>query len=170
MNIYFSYGSLFIGVAMLVWELFTWYPGYKRLTGKKALWVWGELLPFILQWCTGALMAMCTGGLIGWTTHWFIWGAGWLGDGAYVWGLGGTRANAAQSGVSHALTGGGLFMVGLLIIATLARLSQGYSGSKKRGLVSGILMSLSAGVAAVVAVPLASAANMAGFWLTAMPS
>lgn len=167
--IVFSYGTLFVGVGLLAWELSAWYPGYKALQ-KKPVPHLGNLLPFLSQWCTGALTAMLSGGLIGWATHWFIWGAGWLGDAAYVWGLGGARADAPQSGVSQALTGGGIFVVGILLIVTLARLGKGYSGSKKRGLTSGILMSLSAGVAAVVAVPLASAANLAGFWLTAVPT
>jgi len=163
----FTVGTVLVGLAMIVWELAVWYPGRKALMKKPVPWL-GQLLPFAILWCTGALMAMCLGGLVGYATDWFIWGTGWLGDAALVWGVGGQRQAAPQSGVSQALTTGGLVMTLLLMTGVLARLGKGFSASKKRGLVSGITLSLSAGVAAFVAVPLASAANLSGIWLTAV--
>lgn len=161
----FTYGALFIGVGALVWELFDWYPGLKSLQSHPVACA-TDLASFLWTWCVGALTALCTGGVVGLLTGWFVWGAGWLGDAAYVWGLGGARQAAPQT-MDLALTPGGLFMVGLLMIGAVVRMKKGgATPSKKRGLVSGVLMSCSAGVAATVAVPLASAANLSGAWLT----
>ena len=168
MNPAFTLGTLLVGVMALCLELAHWYPGHKALKKKPAAHA-ADLFPFLWTWCVGALLAMCAGGLVGWLTGWFIWGAGWLGDAALVWGVGGERVIAPQ-GASQALTIGGLFMTVLLIAIVFVRIkkSGGISGSQGRGLVSGVTMSLSAGVAAVVAVPLASAANISGAWITGM--
>lgn len=169
MNTGFTVGTLFVGFLMLAIELAYWYPGHKALRKDPVRYA-GALLPFLWTWCVGALMAMCAGGLVGWATDWFIWGAGWLGDAALIWGVGGTRLVAPQ-GASQALTTGGLFMTLLLIAVVVVRIKrnkEGISNSQKRGLVSGVTLSLSAGVAAVVAIPLATAANLSGAWLTAV--
>lgn len=162
---YFSYGALFIGFACLVIELADWYPGLTALRKHPTKWA-ASLGSFLWTWCVGAVLTLCVGGLVGLATGWFIWGAGWLGDAAYVAGLGGQRQEASRI-ADVALTPGGIFMAGLLILVTVIRVRKGgTSPSKIRGLISGILMSCSAGVAATVAVPLASAVNISGAWLT----
>jgi len=168
-NADYTLGTLLVGVLMAAIELAVWYPGHKALM-KKPVQHLGDLLPFLWTWCVGALTAMVAGGLVGWATGWFIWGAGWLGDAALVWGVGGDRQTAPQ-GASQALTSGGLFMTVLLITVTYIRVRKSdASWSRKRGVISGVTMGLSAGVAAAAAVPLASAANISGAWLTGMVS
>jgi len=159
-----TYGTLVIGLIALAAELADWYPGWKALK-KKPLAYLANLVPFTFMWAVGALMAMCAGGLIGWATDWFVWGAGWLGDGALIYGLGGERQAVAQ-GLSQPLTNGGLAMTLIILTMAVIRLKKGgVDWSRKRGIISGATLGLSAGVAAVVAVPLASAVNIAGAWI-----
>ena len=109
-------------------------------------------------------MVMCVGGAVGLLTDFVLWGAGWLGDGALVWGVGADRQQAPQ-GVAAPLTQGGLFVAGLLVVIGIALVRK---GPTMRGLFSGICMGLSAGVASFVAVPLASAVNVLGAWNTGL--
>lgn len=159
-----TYGTLVIGLLALAAELADWYPGWKTLK-KKPLDHLSRLIPFGFMWAVGALMAMCAGGLVGWATDWFVWGAGWLGDGALIYGLGGER-QAVPQGLSQPLTNGGLAMTLIILTMAVIRLRKGgMDWNRKRGLISGATLGLSAGVAAVVAVPLASAVNLAGAWI-----
>lgn len=161
----YTLGALFIGCLLFAVEMAYWYPGIKGLQGHPVSHL-GDLLPFLWTWCIGALMVLTVGGLIGWATDWFVWGAGWLGDGALVWGLGAYRQQAPVA-LSQPLTQGGLFVTGILLAVTLIRLKKGgMTGSKKRGVACGMLTALSAGVAKFAAVPLVSAVNLAGFWAT----
>lgn len=159
-----TYGALVIGLIALAAELAAWYPGRKPLT-KKPLDHLANLVPFGFMWLVGALMAMCAGGIVGWATDWFVWGAGWLGDGALIYGVGGERQQV-PTGLSQPLTNGGLAMTLIILTVAVIRIRKGgMDWSHKRGLISGATLGLSAGVAAVVAVPLASAVNLAGAWI-----
>jgi hypothetical protein len=159
-----TYGTLVIGLLALAAELADWYPGWEPLR-KAPLKHLAGLAPFAFMWAVGALMAMCAGGIIGWATDWFVWGAGWLGDAALIYGVGGERQMVAQ-GLSQPLTNGGLAMTLIILTVAVIRLRRGGADwSRKRGLISGATLGLSAGVAAVVAVPLASAVNLAGAWI-----
>lgn len=167
MNTDYTLGALLVGVIALLAELAYWYPGHRTLA-KKPLDHATALAPFAWTWCVGALTVLAAGGLVGWAMDWYVWGAGWLGDAAYVWGVGGQREAAPQA-VSQPLTSGGLFMLVCVLVVAWIRIKRNtdkVSASQKRGLVSGSLMALSAGVAATVAVPLASAANLSGAWIT----
>lgn len=159
-----TYGALVVGLLALAAELADWYPGLKPL--KKAPFKHlSGLAPFTFMWVVGALMMMCAGGIVGWITDWFVWGAGWLGDGALIYGVGGER-QAVPMGLSQPLTNGGLAMTLIVLTVAVIRLRKGgLEWNHKRGLISGATLGLSAGVAAVVAVPLASAVNMAGAWI-----
>lgn len=161
-----TYGTLVIGLLALAAELADWYPGWKALRKAPARHA-GALAPFAFMWAVGALMSMCAGGIVGWATDWFVWGAGWLGDGAMIYGVGGQREAVAQ-GLSQPLTNGGLAMTLIVLTVAVIRIRKAGGGlgwSHKRGIVSGATLGLSAGVAAVVAVPLASAVNLAGAWI-----
>jgi hypothetical protein len=164
-----TYGALVVGLLALAAELASWWPGYKAFR-KKPLAFLSALAPFGFMWLVGALMTMCAGGIVGWLTDWFVWGAGWLGDAALIYGVGGERQAVPQS-FSQPLTNGGLAMTLIILVAAIVRLRRGgtATGSHKRGLVSGATLGLSAGVAAVVAVPLASAVNLAGAWIPGGP-
>jgi hypothetical protein len=161
-----TYGTLVVGLLALAAELADWYPGLKPLK-KAPLKHLAGLVPFTTMWAVGALMAMCAGGVVGWATGWFVWGAGWLGDGVLIYGVGGERQDVAQA-LSQPLTNGGLAMTLIILVMAVVRISKAgedLGWHHKRGLISGATLGLSAGVAAVVAVPLASAVNLAGAWI-----
>lgn len=160
----YTYGSLLIGVLCAAYELADWYPGRKTLL-KKPLDHAAALGPFAWNWVIGAMLVLYAGGAVGAATDWFVWGAGWLGDAAYVWGIGGTRQNAPTTAISQPLTAGGLFMGTIAMVVAAVRIRKGATASKKRGLASGALMGMSAGVASVAAVPIASVLNASGVWL-----
>ena len=159
-----TYGSALIGLLALAIELAAWYPGRKALM-KKPLAHLASLGPFSFMWAVGALVAMVGGGLVGWLTGWFIWGAGWLGDAALIWGVGGER-QALQHSASQPLTVGGLAMTIIILAVAYIRIRKNsVDWSRKRGIISGVTLGLTSGVAAVVAVPLASGVNLAGAWI-----
>lgn len=167
--VYYTIGSLLFGFSMLVWEVADWYPGIKALTGKRKLQQLGDLLPFVLTWAIGALFTLCAGGVAGVLGKWMLWGAQVVGDLAYVYGFGGPQMLAPQS-ANLVLTPGGLLMAILTFIVFFVRRSKGATGSKWRGFLSGGTLALSAGIARWAAVPLATGANLAGVWFTAMVS
>lgn len=162
----FTLGTVLVGTVPLVYVVSDWYPGRKRLQSSP-LDCAADLAPFLLSWCVGALMVMCAGGLVGLLTDWVLWGAGWLGDAALIWGVGG-RSTAAPTGVATPLTQGGLFVTVLVLTVWFARARKGRSRDKKMGLLSGICIGMSAGAVRLLAVPLASAVNLAGGWYTGL--
>lgn len=157
-------GAVLIGAVLIVIEVAIWFPTIKTLQSRP-LQSSGELLPFILCWAIGALTVMVVGGIVGWAGDTALWGLNTFGDGLLVYGVGAETGTAPGSPAAP-LTQGGLFMTVLVLAAFLARRKQGAKGSKWRGWLSGIGMGLSGGVARYAAVPLASAMNIAGVWLT----
>jgi hypothetical protein len=97
-----------------------------------------------------------------------LWGGNWLGDGALVWGVGGQSRDAVTRGTAQVLTNGGHAMVllGLFVLAVMLKRRTVDSGHVWQGLGSGVLLGLSSGVVGVVAVPLATLANLSGMWLS----
>lgn len=165
----YTLGTLLFGFGMLTWELADWYPGLKALTGKSKFKVIGQLLPFFLTWCVGALFTLCAGGIAGALKLGLLWGSQFIGDAVYVYGFGGQQIMAPMA-ANLVLTPGGLLVTILAFVVFLVRRKKGEAGSKWRGFASGGTLVLSAGVAKWVALPLASAANGAGFWFTGMVS
>ena len=82
----------------------------------------------------------------------------------------GAQTGTAPGSTSAPLTQGGLLMTALVLAGFLARRKRGATGSKWRGWCSGIGLALSAGVARYAAIPLASAVNLSGAWLTGVVS
>lgn len=159
-------GAVLIGFAFIVWEIAVWFPGIKTLQSNPIPQL-GNLLPFVLSWCIGTLTVMVVGGLVGWIGDTALWGLGVFGDGLLVYGVG-AQAGTAPGSTAAPLTQGGLLITALVLIGFLARRKRGATGSKWRGWGSGIGLGLSAGVARYAAVPLASAVNLGGAWLTAV--
>ncbi|MHC3392075.1 hypothetical protein ACLQ2E_21810 [Streptomyces lavendulocolor] len=157
-------GAVLIGMALLVWELLVWFPGVKALRGRAVDHL-GDLLPFVLCWCVGALTVMVVGGVVGWIGDTALWGIGAFGDGLLIYGVG-AQAGTAPGSTSAPLTQGGLFVTVLVLVGFLARRKRGATSSKWRGWGAGVGLGLSAGVARYAAVPLASAVNASGAWIT----
>ena len=159
-------GAVLVGLIFLVWEIATWYPSIKALRADP-LGHLGDLLPFLICWAIGALTAMVVGGLVGWAGDTALWGLNTFGDGLLVFGVG-AQTGTAPGSTSAPLTEGGLFMTALVLAGFIARRGRGATGSKWRGWLSGIGLGLTGSIARYAAIPLASAANMSGFWLTGM--
>ena len=162
----FTLGTVLVGTAPLAYVVSDWYPGLKRIQSRP-LDCAADLAPFLLSWCVGALMVMCVGGLVGLLTDWVLWGAGWLGDAVLIWGVGGRRVES-PTGVAAPLTQGGLFVTVIVLAVWFGRAGKGRSRDKKLGLLSGVCMGMSAGATRLLAVPLASAVNIAGGWYTGL--
>ena len=159
-------GGWVLGFGLVILRIGIWYPGWKKLR-KTPIPLLSALAPFLFAWCYGALLIMCAGGLLGWAADIALWGGNWLGDGALVWGVGGQSQDAVTRGTAQVLTNGGHAIVLLLafVVAVLVKRRSVDTKELTHGLVSGVLLGLSGGVTGAVAVPLASAVNLAGAWL-----
>lgn len=167
-------GSCALGIALLLGILAEWWPGLSAFQGSKK----GKsgvkdailsLVPLVLAYCYGMLVILGVGGLIGWAANATLWGIGWVGDGALIWGVGGTRANIGLGGQRMVLTNGGLMvmLVATFVILAIRRRKKTTEWTVRcinRGVLCGILTGTVASISAAMAVPLASAVNAAGQW------
>jgi hypothetical protein len=157
-------GSFVVGTFLVVLNLGTWYPGWRALRKTPAKHA-AKLAPFLCGYAYGALLMM-VGGLLGWIADVALWGGSWLGDGALIWGVGGSRENVGSTALI-ALTNGGLAMVLLLTAVVVVFLRKREDDRKAiwHGVWAGILTGTVRGWLGVLAVPLASAMNWAGHFL-----
>lgn len=159
-----TYGSMVIGFGIIARQLIDWWPGEK---GIKEWREWLSLLPFTLAYCYGILLILGVGGIVGWLANFTLWGVGWVGDGALIWGVGGSRTAVGASGQRMALTDGGLASVLFLtfIFVGLQKKSEKLRVPLTRGALAGVLTGTVAGISATMAVPIASAVNRIGDFL-----
>lgn len=160
-------GGLVLGLGLLARKLILWWPGAKGL--QKDPWGAGQhLLPFIYGWCYGMLAILCTGGLVGVVADVTLWGSNWIGDAAYVWGVGGDAQRSVTRPAVSALTAGGTTMMLILTFVFLALMKKNEHLRKdlRAGAWCGICLGLSNGIAGAAAIPLASLANLAGAWIS----
>ena len=157
-------GGVVIGLMILGHFLVSWYPGLPALR-KKPLKQLAPLGPFILGWAYGALGILTVMGFIGWVFDAALWAANWLGDAALVLGVG-AKAGVSARGAYLPLTDDGSGLVLVLTAVVVALVKKGVVGSEvKRGVLCGCCLGTASGVAGALAVPLAQAANTAGFYL-----
>lgn len=159
-------GGVLFGMIFLLWETAVWYPGIKALRADPVRHA-GDLLPFILCWGIGALTVMVVGGFVGFVGDIALWGMSTFGDGILIFGVG-AQSGTAPGSTAAPLTEGGLFMTVLVLTVFIARRDRGATGSKWRGWLSGVGLALTGSIARYAAIPLASAANLSGIWLTGM--
>lgn len=164
-----TYGSMMIGFGLIARHLIDWWPGEK---GVKEWRNWLSLLPFLLAYGFGILLILGVGGLVGTAANFTLWGVGWVGDGALIWGVGGQRQAIGHGGQRMALTNGGLAAVLFLsfVFAGLQAKSERLRVPLTRGCLSGVLTGTVAGVSAFMAVPVASVVNRIGDFLPAVGS
>jgi hypothetical protein len=157
-----TFGGVTVGLAILIYQLFTWWPGTKALRKDVARQA-GALLPFLAAWSYGVLTILTVGGLVGWVADTALWISNWLGDVALVWGVGGEPGQHGGAVAYLPLTQTGGAVVLLLTIAVVAAVKRSKHGRDiKAGAWCGICLGTSAGVAGFAAVPLAQAVNWAG--------
>jgi len=160
-------GSCALGIALLLGILAEWWPGLGAFQGSKK----GKsgVKDAILTLAPLALVILGVGGLVGWLANFTLWGVGWVGDGALIWGVGGTRANIGLGGQRMVLTNGGLMvmLVATFVILAIRRRPKTSAWTVRcinRGVLCGILTGTVASISAAMAIPLASAVNAAGQW------
>lgn len=155
---YLSLGGVAVGTTILALVLQRWWM--KEQHDPIAL------VPFVLSGLHGMLVVLTAGGLLGAAAWLALWGANGLGDLALVYGVGSSSPGVTR-GQSMALTPGGSFIV----IVLTALLFGAWRWSKRLprkkvglGMLCGLCFGLNGSVAGVMAVPLATAANVAGAW------
>lgn len=157
-------GSFVLGLSLIVLNLGTWYPGWKRLR-KDPVGHAADLLPFLFGYCYGILLMLC-GGVLGWFGDVILWGGSWLGDGALIYGVGGHRQSVSSTTLT-ALSNGGLAMT-LVFTAVVMVVSRRREDSRKgirHGILAGIFTGVVRGWLGLLAIPVASAVNASGLWL-----
>jgi hypothetical protein len=157
-------GSFVIGLALVVLNVGSWWPGRKGFRSDPLYQVMG-VLPFLFGYCYGIALMLC-GGLLGWFGDVVLWGGSWLGDGALIWGVGGHR-QSVQSTTLTALSDGGLAMV-LIFGAVAVVVSRRHASARtgiRHGVLAGILTGTVRGYLGVLAVPVATGLNLSGAWL-----
>lgn len=159
-------GALIIGVGLVILNIGTWWPGLKVLK-KDAFHQSLFLLPFVFGFCFGVLAILCAGGLLGWAANVVLWGGSWVGDGALIWGVGGMREDVSR-GPAQALTNGGhaVVLILLFVVAVVRKRAKSAKKAIGQGICSGVFLGTIQGVAGVMAIPLASAVNIAGAWMS----
>jgi len=131
---------------------------------------WKALVPFIIALCYGMVAILASPGIsaLGLVTKFGLWGGNQLGYGYLVWGIGGTSPNVTR--VSPVVLTPG----GYAILAIWTALVVGQHMWSRRlpriqttlGVIAGVFLGLSAGIAGVAAIPLASGVNVLGAWYT----
>lgn len=162
---YVTYGGVTIGLGILFWFLAKWNPGIKSLRSDP-MGNLAPLLPFFLAWAYGCLTTLGVGGFIGWVSGTALGISNWLGDVALTLGVGSGWAQTS-AGTFVPLSQYGLpvvFLLTLVMIATIKnkKLGPKYGSDLIAGTWCGICLGTSAGIAGVVAAPLATAANWLG--------
>ncbi|MQY13761.1 hypothetical protein SRB5_39130 [Streptomyces sp. RB5] len=158
-------GGVTLGTIIVALTVQRW---WKKGGGKGGTPSWKELLPFVFALCYGMLAVLASPGVsfMGVVSRAGLWGGNQLGYGYLVWGLGGTSPGVTRAS-AVVLTPGGYAVYGIwtaLLVGQhlwskrMPRLQTAF------GAVAGILLGLSAGIAGIAAVPLASAVNALGSW------
>ncbi|RPK85086.1 MULTISPECIES: hypothetical protein [Streptomyces] len=166
-----SLGGITFGTIIVVLVLLRWHKkggggGKKGDDGGSR--DWKQLLPFFGALCFGILAVLAAGPVsaLGLITRLGLWGGDGIGYAYLVWGIGGNSPDVTRA-VPVVLTDGG-YMIFAIWTAVMIGL---HLWSKKLprlqsalGILAGILLGLSQGIAGMAAVPLASAVNIAGGW------
>jgi len=161
--IWATLGGVTVGLAVLIHHLIEWFPegGIKALKKKPVPYVL-DLVPFALAWCYGALGILSVMGLIGWSFDTALWALNWLGDAALWLGVG-QEAGVTSHGEYVPLTAAGSCLVVLLTVAIWGlRQKRSLAKPVGRGVICGLCLATSSGVAGLTAVPLAQATNQLG--------
>ncbi|MFJ6440248.1 hypothetical protein [Streptomyces sp. NPDC091649] len=161
-----SLGGITFGTIIVVLVLLRWHKkggggGKKSDDGGGR--DWKQLLPFF-----GILAVLAAGpaSALGLITRFSLWGGDSIGTLYLVYGIGGTSPDVTRAAPVILSPGGyAVFAIWAAVMVGL------YLWSKKLprlqtllGILAGILLGLSHGVAGMAAVPLASAVNAAGGW------
>lgn len=165
-----SLGGITFGTILVILVILRWHKkggggGKKGDGGSRD---WKALIPFFVALSFGILAVLAAGPVsaLGLITRFSLWGGDSIGTLYLVYGIGGTSPDVTRAAPVILSPGGyAVFAIWAAVMIGL------YIWSKKLprlmtllGILAGILLGLSQGVAGMAAVPLASAVNVAGSW------
>lgn len=160
-------GTITFTVTLLRWWKKSAKAGTKGEGGGRR---WSQLIPFVIALLYGLLIVMSASSvsLLGLIDRLGLYGGQGLGHLYLVYGIGG-QDHYITRGNTDLLTPGGKCILAIWTALQIA--AQVWSKKQARlyatlGAVSGFCLGLSAGVAGVAAIPLASAVNASGAWYT----
>lgn len=165
-----SLGGITLGTIIVVLVLLRWHK--KGGGGKKGDdgggRDWKQLIPFFVALAFGILAVLAAGptSALGLITRAGLWGGDNLGYAYLVWGIGGNSPDVTRA-TAIILTPGGYAMFAIWTAVMIALFLWSKKLPKRQtalGILAGILLGLSQGIAGLAAVPLASAVNAAGGW------
>ena len=154
-----SLGGVTVGLSILTWIAVRWWNKHR---GK-----WTVLIPFAVSSLYGMLLILSAGGILGGLAGIALWGQNLAGDAALEYGVGGNSPDVTRS-FNLALSDGGHAMVLILTVAMVAvwkfskRLPRMDVGL---GILAGVALGLSSGVAGWAAEILAPVVNTGGDWI-----
>lgn len=161
-------GCVTVGTITLLLTVLRWWKKSSAKGEDGGGRKWGQLVPFVVALCYGMLVVLSatSTSLLGFIARAGLWSGNGIGHAYLVWGIGGTDHNITKTQPAL-LTAGGKAV--LAIWTALQVAAQKWSKKQARlytslGVVSGFCLGLSAGVAGIAAIPLASAVNAAGAW------
>lgn len=153
MNPVVTLGGVTVGLAAALKVALDWWPGRKAFTGTKSdkLNLVLPLMPFFWGFCYGVLVPLTLGGVLlglGWFT---VTAVSWLGDVALWAGVGSEMGSVATRASAVKLTPQANAMMSLLTCAV----AWTHTHYVRLGIVCGLSLGLTSGVAGMTAVPLA---------------
>ena len=164
-----SLGGITLGTIIVVLVVLRWHKksggGKKGDGGSRD---WKALIPFFVALCFGILAVLAAGpsSALGLITRAGLWGGDSVGYAYLVWGIGGSSPDVTRAS-AVVLTPGGyaVFAIWAAVMIALHLWSKKLPRLQSlAGILAGVLLGLSQGIAGMAAVPLASAVNMAGGW------
>lgn len=161
-------GTIIVGLNLQRW----WIKGSSGAAGKKGGGgggrSWTVLLPFVLSLCYGMIAVLASPGwsAMGIITRLGLWGGNGIGYAYLVYGIGGGSPTVTRPD-PVTLTDGGYCIFAIWTALVIGSHLWGRRLPRLQniaGTFAGIFLGMAAGVAGVMAVPLASAVNMLGGW------
>lgn len=167
-----SLGGITLGTIIVILVLLRWHKkgggGGKKSDDGGSSRDWKALIPFFIALCFGILAILAAGPVsaLGLITRLSLWGGDGIGHAYLVWGIGGNSPDVTRA-TAVVLTDGGYAMFAIWTAVMIALFLWSKKLPKRQtalGILAGILLGLSQGIAGMAAVPLASAVNAAGGW------
>jgi len=171
-----SLGGITLGTIILAMTVQRWWKKGSGGRGKgddgSGSRDWKSLLPFVLALCFGILAVLAAGpaSALGLITRFSLWSGDGIGTIYLVYGIGGNSPNVTRAS-QVVLTDGGYAMFAILTALMIGQHLWSKKLPKKQtllGILAGILLGLSRGIAGIAAVPLASLVNVMGAWYAGM--
>ncbi|MEV6471586.1 hypothetical protein [Streptomyces sp. NPDC051657] len=166
-------GGPTLGLIIVALTLQRWWTkgsGGKKGDGEGGGRSYLSLLPFVISLCYGMIAVLASSGwsALGIITRLGLWGGNGLGYAYLVWGIGGTSPTVTRAD-PVVLTAGGYAVFALWTALVIGAHVWGRRLPRLQniaGTCAGIFLGMAAGIAGVMAVPLASGLNLAGSWWT----